>query len=106
MRNANTDVGLSLLSVCETLVSVERLNTDKSEVLFGGTGYQLQAASAIKSVAVASSSLSITEKMKTLGVILNSRLTFENHVSSVIHTYNYHAQAIRHIRDLLDQSKN
>ena len=42
--------------------------------------------------------------MKTLGVVLNSRLTFKNHVSLVIQSCNHHAQAIRHIRDLLDQS--
>ena len=40
----------------------------------------------------------------TLGVVLDSRLTFENHVSSVIQSCNYHALAIRRIRDLLDQN--
>ena len=39
--------------------------------------------------------------MKTLGVVLDSRLTFEKHVSSVIRSCNYHAMAIRHIRHLL-----
>ena len=81
-----------------------QLNVDKSEVILVGEGYKLQAASAIESVAVAGSSLSITDKMKTLDVVLDSRLTFENHVSSAIQSCNYHAQAIRHICDLLDQS--
>jgi len=48
--------------------------------------------------------VSFTNKMKTLGVVLDSRLTFESHVSSVIQSCNYHVQAIRQIRDLLDQS--
>ena len=39
--------------------------------------------------------------MKTLGVVLDSRLTFGKHVSSVIRSCNYHAMAIRHIRHLL-----
>jgi hypothetical protein len=42
--------------------------------------------------------------MKTLSLVLDSRLTFHSHVSSVIQSCNYHAQAIRRIRDLLDQS--
>ena len=81
-----------------------QLNADKSEVMLVGTAYQLQAASAIKAVSVAGSSLSLTDKMKTLGVVLDSRLTFESHVSSVVQSCNYHVQAIRHIQDLLDQS--
>jgi hypothetical protein len=42
--------------------------------------------------------------MKTLGVVVDSRLTFHSHVSSVIQSCIYHAQEIRHIWDLLDQS--
>jgi len=61
-----------------------QLNADKSERLLVGTAYQLQAASAIKSVSVAGSSLSLTEEMKTLGMILNSRLSFNINVSSMI----------------------
>jgi len=63
-----------------------------------------QGLSAIKAVLVAGSSLFLTNKKKTLGVALDSRLTFESQVSSVIQSCNYHAQAIRHIRDLIDQS--
>ena len=69
MRIANTDAGLSILSHCGAdvkhlyLSNGLQLNADKSEVILVGTGYQLQAASAIKSVAVAGSSLSITDKM-------------------------------------------
>jgi len=63
--------------------------------MFVGTAYQLQAASAIKAVSVAGSSLSLSNKMKTLGVVLGSRLTLESHVSSVIQSCNYHATVKR-----------
>ena len=78
-----------------------QLNADKSEVMLVGTAHQLQAASAITSVSAASS-MPVSDKMKTLGVVLDSRLNFYSHVSSVIQACNYHAQAISHIRDLLE----
>ena len=88
MRTANTAAGLSILADCTMdvkhwyLLNGLQLNADKSEVMLVGTAYQLQAASAIKAVSVAGSSLSLTDKMKTLGVVLDSRSTFESHVSS------------------------
>ena len=38
--------------------------------------------------------------MIVLGVVLDRRLTFHKHVSMVARSFNYHAQAIRHIRRL------
>jgi len=67
-----------------------------------GTAYQLRAASEIKSVSVAGSMLPVAAKIKTLGVVLDSSLHLSNHVSTVIQSCNYHAQAIRHIRELLE----
>jgi hypothetical protein len=65
--------------------------------------YQLKGASSITSVVVAGTQLglSVADKMKTLGVVLDSRLTFSNYVSSVVCSCNYHAQAIRHVQHLL-----
>ena len=95
MRTASTDAGLSVLADCTMDVKLWylsnglQLNADYYEVIFVGTGFHLQTSSAIKSVAVAGPFLSITDKMKTLGVVLNSRLTFKNHVSLVIQSCNY-----------------
>jgi len=36
-----------------------------------------------------------------LRIVLNRRLSFHKHVSAVVRSCNYHAQAIRHIRHLL-----
>jgi len=39
--------------------------------------------------------------MKVLGVVLDRRLSFDRHATSVARACNYHVQAIRHIRHLL-----
>ena len=39
--------------------------------------------------------------MKVLGIVLDRRMTFEKHVTMVARSCHYHAQAIRHIRNLL-----
>ena len=108
MRTANTNAGLSVLADCSMdvkhwyLSKGLQLNADKSKVMIVSTAYQLQAVPANKSVSVAGPSLSLTDMMKILGVVLDSRLTFKGHVSSVNRSCNYHAQAISHIRDLLN----
>jgi len=76
MLTANTAAGLSILADCTMdvkhwyLLNGLQLNADKSEVMFVGTAYRLQVVSAIEAVSVAGSSLSLTNKMKTLGVVL------------------------------------
>ena len=42
--------------------------------------------------------------LKSLGVVLDQRLTFHDHVTNVVKSCNYHTRAIRHIRHLLTQS--
>jgi len=79
-----------------------QLNPDKSEALIVGTNNQLRAVtSSVPSVSVAGVDLPVADDMKVLGVVLDRRLTFHKHVSTVARSCNYHAQAIRHIRHLL-----
>ena len=76
-----------------------QLNPDKSIV---GTANQLRAVtSSVPSVSVAGVDLPVADDMKVLGVVLDRRLTFYKHVTTVARSCNYHAQAIRHIRHLL-----
>jgi len=77
------------------------LNADKSEVMMIGTPAQLRAASTVNTVAVADANLTLLSKLKSLGVILGSRLSFDAHVAMVCKTYNYHILALRHIWRLL-----
>ena len=53
------------------------LNADKSEAIILGTANQLRLASAINSVDVAGATLPTSSTLKSLGVILDRRLTFD-----------------------------
>ena len=66
------------------------LNADKSEVIMIGTLAQLRAASTVNAVAVTDANLMLSSKLKSLGVILDSRLSFDAHVAMVCKTCNYH----------------
>jgi len=100
MRANNTAAGLSVLAACTAdvrqwyLQNSLQLNPDKSEVLLIGTTQQLHAtSSAVSAVSVAGVDLPTSDKMKVLGVVLDRRLDFNNHLTVVARTCNYHAQA-------------
>ena len=61
---------------------------------------QLRAASCLRSLSVAGVDLPVADSMKVLGVTLDHRLTFDNHVSAVARSCNYHARTIRHLSHL------
>ena len=65
------------------------------------TSAQLHAVSSVNKVAVADANLTLLSKLKSLGVILDSRLSFDAHVAMVCKTCNYHIWALGHIRQLL-----
>ena len=80
------------------------LNADKSGVVVLGTANQLRLAAAVDSIEVAGVTLPVAPKLKSLGVILDQRLTFNDHASAVAKARNYHARAIKHVRHLLSES--
>jgi Reverse transcriptase (RNA-dependent DNA polymerase) len=98
---------LSVIKVCSTLVqqwftiNELLLNPDKSEVIFFGTSAQLKSAAAVNTVTVAGSCLPLTTEVKSVGVILDCRLSFDAHVNAVCRACNYHIWALGHIRRLL-----
>jgi len=108
MRAGDTATGRLILAACTSDVkhwymqNGLQLNPDKSESLVIGTSNQLQAAtSSLATISVAGVDLPTAEHMKVLGVTLDRRLSFDQHVSAVARSCNFHAQAIRHIRPLL-----
>ena len=66
------------------------LNANKSEVMFVGTTKSLESVKNVTSVNVAGTSLPVTKEIKSLGVILDSRLNLDSHVRAVCNSCRYH----------------
>src|SRR5208282_438917 len=79
------------------------LNADKSEVMLVRTTQQLAKVDKQRAVNVSDVALPILSKVKSLGVTLDSQLSFKSHVNAVSRTCHYHIWALRHIRHLLTQ---
>ena len=79
------------------------LNPSKSEVIVFGTAQSL-ALSDIKSVEIAGIDIAVSEKIKSLGVTLDKRLTFDTQVGNICKAVHYHARSLRHIRNSLPNS--
>ena len=105
LRSSDIQKGLTLLADCTAtvkqwyLVNGLLLNANKSEAICLGTSSQLRAAT--DTVTVAGTKLPVSEEIRSLGVIIDRRLTFESHISGVVKSCNYHLRALQHIRHLL-----
>jgi len=78
-----------------------QLNTDKSEAVILGTSHQLRAAANIQTIDVAGSRLGVSDRVKSLGVTIDSHLRFDCHASNVARACSCHTLALRHVRSLL-----
>jgi len=77
------------------------LNPTKSEIIAVGTRAQVEVASASRAVDVAGTRVPFSDHVKLLGVNIDSTLSFDRHVSSVVRSCNYHIRALRHIRSVI-----
>ena len=71
-----------------------QLNKKKTEIIKFGTSHQLKAAVNLTNF----NNLPSNDVMKTLGLTIDSKLTFNNHITRLIKFCNYHFHAISHIR--------
>lgn len=78
------------------------LNPDKSEVLLVATPANAAKFAKGTGVRVAGSNIAYSVTLKSLGVLFDQSLTFNQHVLSVVKTSNFHIRALRHIRPMLD----
>ena len=74
------------------------LNPNKSEAVWLSTTQRSRTLPFNTSVNVAGPTVQITDKIKTLGVTLDNRLTFDHHASSISKSCFFHIRAFRHIR--------
>ena len=77
------------------------LNQNKTEAIITGIRQQIAKFDRSAGVAVAGTNVPFVDKLRVLGVTLDSQLTFEDHISGVVSTCNYHMRALRHIRPLI-----
>jgi len=75
-----------------------QLNAGKSEVVFLGTAAQLRSVADVTTIDVAGSSLQVAPPLKSLGVIIDSRLRFDSHARNVTRACNLHIHALLHMR--------
>jgi len=110
MRASDTAHGLDILRACSAAVrdwylsNNLLLNADKSDVIVLGTANRLRLAASIDSVEVAGVPLPVASTLKSLGVILDQRLTFADHSAVVVKSCNNYARAIKHVRRILPES--
>ena len=77
------------------------LNPNKSKVMFVGSPILLSKSNLPTEVIFDGTTLSVTSKLKILGVTLDSRLNFTHFVSQVIQASKFHLHAIRQARKFL-----
>ena len=74
------------------------LNPDKSDVIFFGTHQRLRSSNLPSSIQIAGNAIHVSSAVKILGVKLDQRLTYRDHVNEVVRACNYHLRALRRIR--------
>jgi hypothetical protein len=77
------------------------LNPSKSEAILLGSHQRLRRFPAISNINIAGSTVALSNKLTTLGVTLDSTLSFNHHVSNVCKASYFHLKALRHIRPAL-----
>ena len=79
------------------------LNPEKSEAILLGTGARLRCKDRIPSVSFAETTVGIRTSVKSLGVTIDSGLTFNEHVDNICKASAYHIRSLRHIRRFIDE---
>jgi hypothetical protein len=79
------------------------LNPDKSEAIIIGTGARHRSEGLVKAVKLGSESITVTESVRSLGVTIDSSLSFNTHVNEVCKAVRHHARALRHVRKCISE---
>jgi hypothetical protein len=77
-----------------------QLNPDKSEAMLLGTRQRL-ATTELHSIHVAGSTIELVPNLKSLGVTIDSGLTFDKHINNMCKASYFNIRALRHIRSAL-----
>jgi len=81
------------------------LNPSKSQVMWVGSRSQLAAAKKFEPhLKIASTTIESSETIKIVGVTFDRNLSFNDHISEVCKSSNFHLKALAHIRKSIDTS--
>jgi len=76
------------------------LNSNKSKTILLGISSHIRNSPAVSGVTVAGTVLPLSDRIITLGVTLDSSLTFRHHVSNICRSAHFHLRALCHIRGM------
>ena len=79
------------------------LNATKTEALVTGTRQQVAKCDQSSGITISNTTVQYSSKIRVLGVIIDSELSFDGHVTSVVRACNYYIRSLRHIRHLLNK---
>ena len=77
------------------------LNPDKSEAIVVGTGARQRQEGEISTVALGGHSIPVSKAVRTLGVTMDSTMSFDRHVDNICRSSFCHIRALWRIRKLL-----
>ena len=77
------------------------LNPDKSEAIVVGTAARQRREGETSTIALGGNSIAVSKAVRTLGVTIDSTLSFDHHVTNICKTSFCHIRALRRIRKLL-----
>ena len=80
-----------------------KLNENKTECILIGTKYNLRKFDNVNSISINKEKILLADKVRDLGVIVDSSLTFDEHINNVVRTANFHLKNIASIRKYLNE---
>jgi len=80
-----------------------QLNPDKSEAILIGTSARLRHESNITTLNMGDAQITLAQSTKSLGVTIDNKLLFNEHVNNVCKAAHYHVRALRHVRKFITE---
>jgi hypothetical protein len=77
------------------------LNADKSDAIVLSTTQQAGKLPANSTIQIAGCDIKLSDAVRNLGIVIDNRLSFDEHVSNVCRSCYYHMKALRHIKHSL-----
>ena len=74
------------------------LNPDKSEAILFGTHQRLRTFPATPSIHISDTKVELSDQITSLGVVMDSKLTFNAHITALCKACHFHLRSLRHIR--------